>query len=159
MSGKLKTGQGCVHAFNEKCFGLLKSLDAKIQDHLKTMQNTKAKHIRMYPLVNKGTASKKRRQKENKNKAKRRRSEREEKNCERVFSLVTHSCAYGNQLIVDPVLLNKDAISNLGKRDLSYLKLLFKKNMFTKETVKVCNTLNPLLLEESSSDESSDYVD
>ena len=89
------------------------------------MQNTEAKRTRMYPLVNTGTASKKGRQKENKNKAKRRRSKREEKNCERVFYLVTHSCALiWNQLIVDHVLLNKDAVANLGKRDLSHLKLL-----------------------------------
>ena len=84
----------------------------------------------MYPLVNTGT----------------------------IFSLVTHNCVYGNQ-IVDPALLNKDAMSDLGKKDIHYLKLLFNKNMFNKQTVKVCSTLNQLLLAESSSDESDESSD
>ena len=157
-SGKLKTGQECAHTFNEKCLGMLKSLDTKIQDCLKTMQNTEAKCTRMYPLASTSTTSRKRRQKENKNKAKRRKSEREKKNCERIFSLVTRNCVYGNQ-IVDPALLNKDAISDLGKKDIHYLKLLFNKNMFNTQTVKVCSTLNQLLLAESSSDESDESSD
>lgn len=78
-NGKLKTGQQCAHTFNENCMGLLQTLDNKIQDLLKTMQNAESKHTRMYPFVNTATASKKRRQKENKNKAKRRKSERDEK--------------------------------------------------------------------------------
>ena len=71
----------------------------------------------MYPTAKGGSASKKRRQKENRIKSKKRRIELEKRTCQRGFSLaVPSSRSYGDN-IVKPHLLNKDAISKLGKRD------------------------------------------
>ena len=56
-------------------------------------------------------------------------------------------------------LLNKDAISKLGKRDVKWLKLLFEKKMFTKETIQVCNTLNPNFKTDSDTDTDDDFSD
>ena len=55
-----------------------------------------------------------------------------EKNA-RVFSVkVASSCSYGDN-VVEPHVLNKDVISKLGQRNVKWLKLLFEKNLFTKE--------------------------
>lgn len=77
------------------------------------MQTLEDKKKRMYPTTKGGSASKKRTQKENRIKSKKRLIEREKKNCQRVFSLAVASpCSYGDK-IVEPHLLNKDAISKL----------------------------------------------
>ena len=79
------------------------------------MQTLEDKNKSMYPVAKRGSASKKRRQKENRTKSKKRRIEREEKSCQRVFYLaVACSCSYGDK-IVESHLLNKDAISKMGK--------------------------------------------
>ena len=70
--------------------------------------------------------------------------EREEKDCQRVFSaVVKNELSYGN--IVEPNFLNEDAVAKLGKRDVKWFKLLLKKGMFTIETIHVCHTLNQYL--------------
>ena len=136
-AGKLKSGQECSHKFNGKCFGVLAGLKTKILESLTKMQTLEDKNKRLYPVAKGGSASKKRRQKENRTKSKKRRIEREGKSCQRVFSLaVASSCSYGDKT-VESHLLNKDAISKMGKRDVKWLKLLFEKKMFTKEAIQV----------------------
>ena len=158
-AGKLKSGQECSHKFNGKCFGVLAGLKTKILESLTKMQTLEDKNKRLYPVAKGGSASKKRRQKENRTKSKKRRIEREGKSCQRVFSLaVASSCSYGDKT-VESHLLNKDAISKMGKRDVKWLKLLFEKKMFTKEAIQVCNTLNPNLETDSDTDTDDDFTD
>ena len=52
----------------------------------------------------------------------------------------------------------KDAISKLGKRDVKWLKLLFEKNLFTKEAIQVCYTLNQYLEIDSDTDNKDDFT-
>ena len=67
----------------------------------------------MYPTAKGGSASKKGKQEENRIKSKKGLIEREKKNSRRVFSLAVASpCSRGDK-IVEPHLLNKDAISKL----------------------------------------------
>ena len=106
-----------------------------------------------------GSASKKRRQKENRTKSKKRRIERKEKSCQRVFSLAVASSCSCRDKIVESHLLNKDAISKMGKRDVEWLKLLFEKKMFTKEAIQVCNSLNPNLETDSDTDTEDDFTE
>ena len=57
----------------------------------KKKRKKKEKHKMMYPFAKETFVSKKRRVKENKAKARKRRRERADKNCERVFSAISHS--------------------------------------------------------------------
>ena len=85
--------------------------------------------------------------------------EPEEKNFQRSFSLaVASSCSYGDKVVV-PHVLNKDAISKLGKRDTKWLKLLSGKKMFTREAIQVCDNLNPNGAKDSDTDTNKDLTD
>ena len=82
----------------------------------------KEKHKRMYPFAKETFVSKiKRRVKENKAKAGKRRRERAEKNCERVFSAISHSSSYGEVITSDHCSVI--GLNNLTKRDGRWLKL------------------------------------
>jgi len=154
-AGKLKSGQECAHKFNETCFGTITNLKSKMDESLKKMQTLAGKHKRMYPMARGGTASKKRRQKENRAKSRKRKMEREDKNCQRVFSLaVTSSLSYGDT--VKPDHLNKEGISQMGKHDIRWLKSLFNKSMFTQEAMQVCNALNHYLETDTSDTDTDD---
>lgn len=75
-----------------------------------------------------------------------------------MFSVaVASSFSYGDN-IVEPHLLNKEAIWKLGKRDVKWLKLLYEKNLFTKEAAQVCNTLNQYLEIDSDTDNEDDFT-
>ena len=97
-SGKIITGQECGHRFNEKCLGTIAELESNtgIDQTLTRAEAHKEKHKRMYPFAKETFVSKKRRVKENKAKARKLRRERAEKNCERVFSAISHSSSYGD---------------------------------------------------------------
>ena len=96
-SGKIISGQG----FNEKCLGMIAELQSNIDQTLMRAEAQKEKHKRMYPFAKETFVSKKRRVKENKAKARKRRRERAEKNCERVFSAISHSSSYGEVITSD----------------------------------------------------------
>ena len=82
----------------------------------------KEKHKRMYPFAKETFVSKKRRVKENKAKARKRPRERAEKNCERVFSAISHSSSYGEVITSDHCSVI--GLNSLTTRDGTWLKLL-----------------------------------
>ena len=95
------------------------------------MQTPEDKHKRMYPMAKGGSASK--REGKRKQKQIKKALDGARKKCQRVFSVkVANSCSYGDN-VVEPHVLNKDVISKLGQHDVKWLKLLFEKNLFTKE--------------------------
>ena len=100
-SGKIISGQECGQRFNEKCLGMIAELQSNIDQTLMRAEAQKEKHKRMYPFAKETFVSKKRRVKENKAKARKRRCERAEKNCERVFSGISHSSSYGEVITSD----------------------------------------------------------
>ena len=100
-SGKIISGQECGQHFNEKCLGKIAELQSNIDQTLMRAEAQKEKHKRMYPFAKETFVSKKRRVKENKAKARKRRRERAEKNCERVFSTISHSSSYGEVITSD----------------------------------------------------------
>ena len=93
-SGKIISGQECGQRFNEKCLGMIAELQSNIDQTLMRKEAQKEEHKRMYPFAKETFVSKKRRVKENKAKARKRRRKRAEKNCERVFSAISHSSSY-----------------------------------------------------------------
>ena len=96
-SGKIISGQECGQQFNEKCLGRIAEFQSNINQTLTRAEAQREKHKRMCPFVKEAFISKKRRvRKENKAKARKRRHERAEKNCERVFSAISHSSSYGD---------------------------------------------------------------
>ena len=94
----------------------------------------KEKHKRMYPFAKETFVSKKRRVKENKAKARKRRRERVEKNCERVFSAVSHSSSYGKVITSDHCSVI--CLNSLTNRDGRWLKLLISKGKFTVDAIE-----------------------
>ena len=107
--------QECALKFNEKRFGDIASLKKRMQESLTTMQTLEDKHKRMYPTAKGGSASK--REGKKKTETNQKSAGLREKNSQRGFSVaVASSFSYGDN-IVEPHLLNKDAISKLGKRD------------------------------------------
>ena len=60
---------------------------------------------------------------------------------QRVLYLIV-SCKYGD-IIADPELLNKEAISKLGKRDIKLVKLLLSKKLYHKGAIAHMCSLIP----------------
>ena len=88
----------------------------------------------MYPFAKGTFVSKKRRVKENKAKARKRPRERAEKNCERVFSAISHSSSYGEVVTSDHSSVI--GLNSLTKRDGRWLKLLISKGKFTVDAIE-----------------------
>ena len=76
--------------------------------------------------------------KENKAKARKRRRERAEKNCERVFSAISHSSSYGEVITSDHCSVI--GLNSLTKRDGRWLKLLISKGKFTVDAIETIRT-------------------
>ena len=70
---------------------MIAELQSNIDQTLMRAEAQKEKHKRMYPFAKETFVLKKRRVIENKAKARKRRCGRAEKNCERVFSTISHS--------------------------------------------------------------------
>ena len=100
---------------------MIAELQSKIDQTLMRAEAQKEKHKRMYPFAKETFISKKRRGKENKAKARKRCRERAEKNCERVFSAISHSSSYGEVITYDHCSVI--GLTNLTKRDGRWLKL------------------------------------
>ena len=110
----------------------------------------------MYPFAKETFVSKKRRVKENKAKARKRRRERAEKNCERVFSAISHSSSYGEVITSDHCSVI--GLNNLTKRDGRWLKLLISKGKFTVDAIETIRAnVSPVVL--SAIDDSDDDDD
>ena len=133
-SGKIISGQECGQRFNEKCLGMIAELQSNIDQTLMRAEAQKEKHKRMYPFAKETFVSKKRRVKENKAKARKRRRERAEKNCERVFSAISHSSSYGEVITSDHCSVI--GLNSLTKRDARWLKLLISKGKFTVDAIE-----------------------
>ena len=67
-------------------------------------------------------------------KARKRRRERAEKNCERVFSAISHSSSYGEVITSDHCSVI--GLNNLTKRDGRWLKLSISKGEFTVDAIE-----------------------
>ena len=80
---------------------MIAELQSNIDKTLMRAEAQKEKHKRTYPFAKEKFVSKKRRVKENKAKARKQRRERAEKNCERVFSTISHSSSYGEVITSD----------------------------------------------------------
>ena len=93
---------------------MIAELQSNIDQTLMRAEAQKEKHKRMYPFAKETFVSKKRRVKENKAKARKRRRERAEKNCERVFSAISHSSSYGEVITSDHCSVI--GLNNLTKR-------------------------------------------
>ena len=99
----------------------------------------------MYPFAKETFVSKKTRVKENKAKARKRRRERAEKNCERVFSAISHSSSYGE-------VITSDHCNVIG------LKNLTKRGKFTVDAIETIRAnVSPVVL--SATDDSDDDDD
>ena len=120
-SGKIISGQKYGQRFNEKCLGMIAELQSNIDKTLMRAEAQKEKQKRTYPFAKEKFVSKKRRVKENKAKARKQRRERAEKNCERVFSAISHSSSYGEVITSDHCSVI--GLNNLTKRDGRWLKL------------------------------------
>ena len=101
---------------------MIAALQSNIDQTLMRAEAQKEKHKRMYPSAKETFVSKKRRVKENKAKARKRRRERAEKNCERVFSAISHSSSYGEVITSDHCSVI--GLNSLTTRDGTWLKLL-----------------------------------
>ena len=100
----------------------------------------------MYPFAKETFVSKKRRVKENKAKARKRRRERAEKNCERVFSAISHSSSYGEVITSDHCSVI--GLNSLTKRDGRWLKLLISKGKFTVDAIETIRAnVSPVCIE------------
>ena len=107
----------------------------------------------MYPFPKETFVSKKRRVKENKAKARKRRRKRAEKNCERVFSAISHSSSYSEVITYDHCSVI--GVNSLTKRDGRWLKLLISKGKFTVDAIKTIRAnVSPVVL--SAIDDSDD---
>ena len=124
-SGKIISGQECGQRFNEKCLGRIAEFQNNTDQTLTRAETQREKHKRMYPFAKEAFVSKKRRVKENKAKARKRRHERAEKNCERVFSAISHPSSYGDVMTSDHC--SAIGLNSLKKRDSRWLKLLISK--------------------------------
>ena len=83
--------------------------------------------------------------KENKAKARKRRRERAEKNCERVFSAISHSSSYGEVKTSDHCRVI--GLNSLTKRDGRWLKLLISKGKFTVDAIETTRAnMSPVVL-------------
>ena len=67
-------------------------------------------------------------------KVRKRRRERAEKNCERVFSAISHSSSYGEVITSDHCSVI--GLNNLTKRDGRWLKLSISKGEFTVDAIE-----------------------
>ena len=116
----------------------------------------KENHKRMYPFAKETFVSKKRRVKENKAKARKPHRERAEKNCERVFSAISHSSSYGEVITSDHCSVV--GLNSLTKRDGRCLKLLISKGKFTVDAIETIRAnVSPVVL--SAIDDSDDDDD
>ena len=94
--------------------------------------------------------------KENKAKARKRRRERAEKNCERVFSAISHSSSYGEAITSDHCSVI--GLNSLTKRDGRRLKLVISKGKFTVDAIETIRAnVSPVVL--SAIDDSDDDED
>ena len=144
-SGKIISGQEYGQHFNEKCLGMIAELQSNIDQTLMRAEAQKEKHKRMYPFAKETFVSKKRRVKENKAKARKRRRERAEKNCERVFSAISHSSSYGEVITSDHCSVI--GLNSLTKRDGRWLKLLISKGKFTVDAIETIRAnVSPVVL-------------
>ena len=110
----------------------------------------------MYPFAKETIVSKKRRVKENKAKARKRRRERAEKNCETVFSAISHSSSYGE--VITSHHCSVIGLNSLTKRDGRGLKLLISKGKFTVDATETIRAnVSPVVL--SAIDDSDDDDD
>ena len=147
-SGKIQSGEECAHHFNEKCLSKINCLKDRIADALSRMKSCQEKHMRMYPVpaAKQGTTSRKRRRKENTAKTKKRKLDRQEKNCRRVYGLVTlteATCCYGDTVDTSQ-LTNLESLSKLKKNEIHWLKKLMEKKMFTRSAVSgIRSVLSP----------------
>ena len=132
---------------------MIAELQSNIDQTLMRVEAQKEKHKRMYPFAKETFVSKKRRLKENKAKARKRRRERAEKNCERVFSAISHSSSYGEVITSDHCSVI--GLNSLTKRDGRWLKLLISKGKFTVDAIETIRAnVSPVVL--SAIDDSDD---
>ena len=123
---------------------MIAELQSKIDQTLMRAEAQK-KHKRMYPFAKGTFVSKKRRVKENKAKARKRRRERAEKNCERVFSAISHSSSYGEVITSDHCSVI--GLNSLTKRDGRWLKLLKSKGKFIVDAIETIGAnVSPVVL-------------
>ena len=135
---------------------MIAELQRNIDQTLMRAEAQKEKHKRMYPFAKETFVSKKRRVKENKAKTRKRRCERAEKNCERVFSAISHSSSYGKFITSDHCSVI--GLNNLTKRDGRWLKLLISKGKFTVDAIETIRAnVSPVVL--SAIDDSDDDDD
>ena len=133
-SGKIISGQECGQRLNEKCLGRIAEFQSNINQTLTRPEAQREKRKRMYPFAKEAIVLKKRRVKENKANAWKRRHERAEKNCERVFSAISHSSSYGD--VITSNHCSVIGLNSLKKRDGRWLKLLISKGQFTVDANK-----------------------
>ena len=139
---KIISGQECGQRFNEKCLGRIAEFQSYTDQTLTRAEAQREKHKRMYPFAKEAFVSKKRRvRKENKAKARKRHHERAEKNCERVFSTISHSSSYGD--VITSNHCSVIGLNSLKKRDSRWLKLLISKGqwMQLKQSKQMCHKL------------------
>ena len=135
---------------------MIAELQSNVDQTLMRAEAQKEKRKRMYPFAKETFVSKKRRLKENKAKARKRRRERAEKNCERVFSAISHSSSYGEVITSDHCSVI--GLNNLTKRDGRWLKLLISKGKFTVDAIETIRAnVSPVVL--SAIDDSDDDDD
>ena len=155
-SGKIISRQECGQRFNEKCLGMIAELQINIDQTLMRAEAQKEKHKRMYPFAKETFVSKKRRVKENKAKARKRRRERAEKNCERLFSAISHSSSYGE--VITSNHCSVIGLNSLTKRGGRWLILLISKVKFTVDAIETIRAnVSPVVL--SAIDDSDDDDD
>ena len=124
---------------------MIAELQSNVDQTLMRAEAQKEKHKRMYPFAKETFVSKKRRVKENKAKARKRRRERAEKNCERVFSAISHSSSYGEVITSDHCSVI--GLNNLTKRDGRWLKLLISNGKFTVDAIETIGAnVSPVVL-------------
>ena len=114
--------------------GRIAEFQSNIDQTLTRAEAQREKHKRMYPFAKEAFVSKKRRVKENKAKARKRRHEREEKNCERMFSAISHSPSYG--YVIPSNHCSVIGLNSLKKRDGLWRKLFISKGQFTVDAIE-----------------------
>ena len=135
---------------------MIAELQSNIDQTLMRAEAQKEKLKGMYPFAKETFVSKKRKVKENKAKARKRRRERAEKNCERVFSTISHSSSYGEAITSDHNC-SVIGLNSLTKRDRRRLKLLISKGKFTVDAIETIRAnVSPVVL---SAIDDSDYDD
>ena len=109
-------------------------LQSNIDQTLTRAEAQKEKHKRLYPFEKETFVLKKRRVKENRAKARKRLRERAEKNCERVFSTISHLSSYGD--VITSNHCSVIGLNDLKKRYGRWLKLLTSKGQFTVDAIE-----------------------